>query len=128
VSTNWTRWESGTGWQRTKDTYLQADLTPITAKVGGGQALRAQRELQHANVEAARAVVDATGASFEQNGRDIARQERLLHGGSSSTEASGKLALLPPHDATGNFTKVVQRITLKIAIEDAGGLADRLAK
>ena len=35
-------------------------------------------------------------------------------------------ALLPPDNATGNFTKVVQRIAVKIVIDDAGGLADRL--
>jgi membrane fusion protein (multidrug efflux system) len=136
VSTNWTRWEGGAGWQRTNDAYLKADVTPISAKVGGyvrdlpiqdyervhqgqvlvqladedyraalaqaqagvasalaqGQALRAQRELQHANVEAARAVVAAAQASFDQNERDLARQRRLLETGSSSTEASEKLA------------------------------------
>ncbi len=136
VSTNWTRWEGGSGWQRTNDAYLQADLTPIAAKVAGyvrelpiqdyqrvhrgqvlaqlveddyraavaqaaagvatalaqAQALKAQHELQLANVEAARAVVASTAASFEQNGRDLARQRRLLDTGSSSTEASEKLA------------------------------------
>jgi len=285
VSTNWTRWEGGAGWQRTNDAYLQADLTPIAAKVGGyvrelpiqdyervrkgqvlaqlveddyraavaqaeagvatamaqAQALRAQHELQLANVEASRAVVSSTVASFEQNERDLARQRRLLETGSSSTEASEKLstahaqveaqvmqsraqalaaerqlgvleaqlaqseaviaaqragldaaklnlgyttitatltplpnvwvianyketqlthmavgqkaeitvdtfpghtlhghvlafapasgaefALLPPDNATGNFTKVVQRIAVKIAIDDADALADRL--
>jgi membrane fusion protein, multidrug efflux system len=35
VSTNWTRWEGGAGWQTTNDAYLQADLTPISAKVTG---------------------------------------------------------------------------------------------
>ena len=35
VSTNWNRWEGGAGWQTTNDAYLQADLTPISAKVGG---------------------------------------------------------------------------------------------
>jgi membrane fusion protein, multidrug efflux system len=41
--------------------------------------------------------------------------------------ASGaEFALLPPDNATGNFTKVVQRIPVKIAIDDADGLADRL--
>src|SRR6202050_2722411 len=118
VSTNWTRWEGGAGWQRTNDAYLQADLTPISAKVAGyvrelpiedfervhkGQvlaqlvdddyratvaqaedlvatalaqteALKAQHELQLANVEAARAVVASTTASFDQNRRDLARQ------------------------------------------------------
>src|SRR6202167_2110591 len=136
VSTNWTRWEGGEGWQRTNDAYLQADLTPISAKVAGyvrelpiqdyervrkgqvlaqlveddyraavaqaeagvatampqAEALRAQRELQLANVEAARAAVVSTIASFEQNDRDLARQRRLLETGSSSTEASEKLA------------------------------------
>jgi membrane fusion protein (multidrug efflux system) len=34
--------------------------------------------------------------------------------------ASGsQFALLPPDNATGNFTKVVQRIPVKIAIDDA---------
>src|SRR6202047_2578930 len=35
VSTNWTRWEGGTGWQRTNEAYLQSDFTPIAAKVRG---------------------------------------------------------------------------------------------
>src|SRR5580693_8743806 len=35
VSTNWSRWEGGAGWQTTNDAYLQADLTPISAKVTG---------------------------------------------------------------------------------------------
>jgi len=135
VSTNWTRWEGGAGWQRTNDAYLESDLTPIAAKVAGyvrelpiqdyervhkgqllaqlvdddyraaaaqaeagvatataqAQALRAQRELQLANVEAARAVVASTLASAEQNDRDLARQHRLLETGSSSIEASEKL-------------------------------------
>jgi membrane fusion protein (multidrug efflux system) len=135
VSTNWTRWEGGEGWQRTNDAYLQADLTPISAKVAGyvrelpiqdfervhkgqvlaqlvdddyraavaqaqagvatavaqAQALRAQHELQRANVAAARAVVVSTTALSIQNSRDLARQRRLLETGSSSTEASEKL-------------------------------------
>jgi membrane fusion protein (multidrug efflux system) len=135
VSTNWTRWEGGEGWQTTNDAYLQADLTPISAKVAGyvrelpiqdfdhvhkGQvlaqlvdddyraaaaqaeagvatamaqtnALKAKHALQLANIEAAHAVVAAATASFEQNGRDLSRQRRLLETGSSSTEASEKL-------------------------------------
>lgn len=135
VSTNWTRWEGGAGWQRTDDAYLQADLTPISAKVAGylrelpiqdyqrvhkgqvlaqlveddylaavaqaaagvataqaqTQALNSQHELQLANVEAARAVVASTTASLEQNGRDVARQRRLLETGSSSVETTERL-------------------------------------
>jgi membrane fusion protein (multidrug efflux system) len=56
------------------------------------QALRAQHELQLANVEAARAAVASIIASFEQSDRDLARQRHLLETGSSSTEASEKLA------------------------------------
>jgi membrane fusion protein (multidrug efflux system) len=37
-----------------------------------------------------------------------------------------QFSLLPPDNATGNFTKVVQRIAVKIAIDDADGLIDRL--
>jgi membrane fusion protein (multidrug efflux system) len=40
--------------------------------------------------------------------------------------SGAQFALLPPDNATGNFTKVVQRIALKIAIDDADGLTDRL--
>jgi membrane fusion protein, multidrug efflux system len=136
VSTRWSRWEGAPGWQETNDAYLQADLTPIAAKVAGyvrevpvqdfdhvhqgqllvqlvdddykaavalveanlaatqaqGQALQAQRELQLANVQAARAVVASITALVNQNGRDLARQDRLLQTGSSSTEAGEKLA------------------------------------
>src|SRR3984885_9259280 len=121
VSPRWTRWEGNAEWQSTDDAYLQADLTPIAAKVAGYvrelpvqdfervragdvlaqivdddyraavaqleasvasagaqvQALKAQRELQEANVLAARAAIDATVANAEQNTRDVARQERL---------------------------------------------------
>lgn len=45
----------------------------------------------------------------------------------SFAPASGaEFALLPPDNATGNFTKVVQRISVKIVIDDADGLTDRL--
>jgi membrane fusion protein (multidrug efflux system) len=40
--------------------------------------------------------------------------------------SGAQFALLPPDNATGNFTKVVQRIAVKITIDDADGLADRL--
>jgi len=135
VSTNWTRWEGGAGWQSTSDAYLQSDLTPITAKVAGyvrelpiqdyervhrgqllvqlvdddyraalaqaeagvanaqaqAEGLTAQRELQLANIDAARATVTATMALSAQNDRDLVRQQRLLDSGSSSIEAGEKL-------------------------------------
>jgi membrane fusion protein, multidrug efflux system len=45
----------------------------------------------------------------------------------SIAPASGQeFALLPPDNATGNFTKIVQRIPVKIALHDNGALAGRL--
>jgi membrane fusion protein (multidrug efflux system) len=136
VTSRWNRWQGAAGWQTTDDAYLQADLTPIAAKVPGyltdvpvqdfqrvkaGQliaqvydhdykaqvaqaqaqlasataqaaALKAQIGLQGANVEAARAVIASTTAVLDQNTRDLARQKTLLATGSSSTEAGEKLA------------------------------------
>jgi membrane fusion protein (multidrug efflux system) len=40
--------------------------------------------------------------------------------------SGAQFALLPPDNATGNFTKVVQRVAVKIAIDDDAGLGDRL--
>lgn len=40
--------------------------------------------------------------------------------------AGSQFTLLPPDNATGNFTKVVQRVAVKIAIDDPDGLTDRL--
>jgi membrane fusion protein (multidrug efflux system) len=135
VLTHWTRWEGARGWQTTDDAYLQADITPVSAKVAGyvrtvpvqdyqpvtsGQliaeivdddyraaeaqveanlasahaqlaALKAQRALQEANVSASRAVIMGTGANVDQNQRDLARQQKLIAIGSSSTEAQEKI-------------------------------------
>jgi membrane fusion protein (multidrug efflux system) len=131
----WNYWEGNAEWQTTDDAYLQADLTPIAAKVAGyvrelpvqdfervheGQVLaqivdddyraavgqltaavaaaqaqvetlKAQRLLQAANVQSAKAVIEAATANLDQNARDRARQERLLKSGSSTTEAGEKL-------------------------------------
>jgi membrane fusion protein (multidrug efflux system) len=40
--------------------------------------------------------------------------------------SGAQFALLPPDNATGNFTKVVQRIPVKIWIDDADGVRDLL--
>jgi membrane fusion protein (multidrug efflux system) len=66
----------------------EASIASATAQA---RTLRAQRELQLANIEAARAVVASAGAQREQNRRDLTRQQRLLQTGSSSTEAREKL-------------------------------------
>jgi membrane fusion protein (multidrug efflux system) len=67
---------------------INAGIAAAAAQV---EALKAQRPLQEANVRAARATVEAIAANLEQNTRDLARQERLLKTGSSSTEAGEKL-------------------------------------
>jgi len=52
----------------------------------------------------------------------------VIHGHVESTApASGQqFALLPPDNATGNFTKIVQRIPVKIALDADEPLAGRL--
>jgi membrane fusion protein (multidrug efflux system) len=47
--------------------------------------------------------------------------DKVLHGKVLEiAPASGsQVALLPPDNATGNYTKVVQRIPVKIAFDDA---------
>ena len=45
---------------------------------------------------------------------------------SISPGAGSQFSLLPPDNATGNFTKVVQRIAVKIVLDDVGDLADLL--
>jgi len=63
--------------------------------------------------------VDVTVDSF-QSERLHGRVERIA-------PASGsQFALLPPDNATGNFTKVVQRIPVKIALDPNNPLAGRL--
>ena len=45
----------------------------------------------------------------------------------SLAPASGsQFSVLPPENATGNFTKIVQRIPVKIALDDPNPLRDRL--
>jgi membrane fusion protein (multidrug efflux system) len=77
------------------DDDYRAAVDQLTAAVAAAsaqiEALKAQSALQTANVQAARATVAATTANADQNTRDLARQQRLLETGSSSTEASEKL-------------------------------------
>jgi membrane fusion protein, multidrug efflux system len=52
----------------------------------------------------------------------------IIHGHVDSlAPASGQqFALLPPDNATGNFTKIVQRIPVKIVLDQAGPLSGKL--
>ncbi len=40
--------------------------------------------------------------------------------------AGSQFALLPPAPATGTFTTVVQRVAVKISVDDADGIIERL--
>jgi membrane fusion protein (multidrug efflux system) len=52
----------------------------------------------------------------------------VLHGkvAEISPASGSQFALLPPDNATGNFTKVVQRIPVKIVLDPDHPLKDRL--
>ena len=52
----------------------------------------------------------------------------VLHGnvGKISPASGSQFALLPPDNATGNFTKVTQRVPVKILLESKQDLTDRL--
>jgi membrane fusion protein (multidrug efflux system) len=54
--------------------------------------------------------------------------DNTLHGRvlSFSPASGSQFALLPPDNATGNFTKIVQRIPVKIGLDPGGPLAGRL--
>jgi membrane fusion protein, multidrug efflux system len=67
---------------------LAASVAAAGAQIG---TIKAQRGLQDSNVQAAEAAVAVVQANIEQNARDLARQQKLLSTGSSSTEAGEKL-------------------------------------
>ena len=67
---------------------LSAGVAAAAAQIG---TIKAQHGLQDANVQAAQAAIKAVLANVDQNGRDLARQQKLLSTGSSSTEAGEKL-------------------------------------
>jgi membrane fusion protein (multidrug efflux system) len=52
----------------------------------------------------------------------------VLHGhvAASSPGTGAEFALLPPDNATGNYTKVVQRVPVKVVLDSDGGLGTRL--
>jgi membrane fusion protein (multidrug efflux system) len=53
------------------------------------------------------------------------RQELPGHVESVASASGARFALLPPDNASGNFTKVVQRVPVLIRIDDARGLTLR---
>ena len=73
---------------RARTAKAEAALAAAAAQI---ETLKAQRVLQEANLQAAKAVVEATSANLEQNGRDRARQHKLVETGSSTTAAGEQL-------------------------------------
>jgi membrane fusion protein (multidrug efflux system) len=58
---------------------------------------------------------------------DTFPDERLTGHVDSLAPASGlEFALLPPDNATGNFTKIVQRIPIKVVLDEPRQLVGRL--
>ncbi len=68
----------------------QAEAGVVSAKAHA-QATLAQQGLQHATARAAASAVDAIAATLDQDNRDLAREQKLLKSGSSSTQAVEKL-------------------------------------
>jgi membrane fusion protein (multidrug efflux system) len=73
---------------RARAAKAEAALAAAAAQI---ETLKAQRVFQAANLQAAKAVVEATAANLEQNGRDRARQHKLMETGSSTTAAAEQL-------------------------------------
>ena len=66
------------------------------------------------------------GRGGDDHGRYFPGPRLRGHVVAISPASGAEFALLPPDNATGNFTKIVQRIAVKIAIDDPDGLARRL--
>ena len=94
------------------DDDYKAAVSQATANLSSAQAqslvLRAQRELQLANLQAARAVEVSTQAQITQNTRDLSRQRRLLDTGSSSLKPAKSSARLE-RSSTLSYPRIVPR-------------------
>ncbi|WP_338691165.1 HlyD family secretion protein [Bradyrhizobium sp. 26S5] len=117
---------------------LNLSYTEITAPVGGtvgARTLRVGQYVQAGTQLMAVVPLDAvyvvanfkeTQLTHVRNGQpvelrvDSFHSTRLKDHVDSLSPASGlEFALLPPENATGNFTKIVQRVPVKIVLDDA---------
>jgi membrane fusion protein (multidrug efflux system) len=126
---------------------LQLSYTEIVAPTDGRIGKKTVEAGQHLEPgQALMAVVDTENwivANFKENqlaqikaGQPVevaidAIGARHFHGrvDSFAPGTGAKFALLPPDNATGNFTKIVQRVPVKIVLDaaDAAGFEDRIA-
>src|ERR1700692_813778 len=99
ILTRWTEWEGRAGWQQSDDAYLQADQTPIAARVSGYlravpvqdfQRVRAGTVLAQIDDDDYRAAVDqaeAGVASAEAQAEALRAQRPLLHANARAARA-----------------------------------------
>jgi membrane fusion protein (multidrug efflux system) len=66
------------------------------------------------------------GASAEIKVDSISGQEFHGHVASIAPAAGSQFSLLPPENATGNFTKIVQRVTVRVVFDDEAAGVGRL--
>jgi membrane fusion protein (multidrug efflux system) len=118
---------------------LNLSYTAVTAPVDGtvgARALRVGQFVQAGTQLMAVVPLDAvyvvanfkeTQLTYVRNGQPVEisvdgfHKTRLRGHVDSLSPASGlEFALLPPDNATGNFTKIVQRVPVKIALDDRG--------
>ena len=66
------------------------------------------------------------GQAVEIRADAFGNQRIIGHVESFSPATGSEFALIPVENATGNFTKIVQRVPVKIAVDPAGSLADAL--
>jgi membrane fusion protein (multidrug efflux system) len=116
---------------------LNLSYTAITAPVDGtvgARSLRVGQFVQAGTQLMAVVPLDAvyvvanfkeTQLTYVRNGQPVEIRIDTFHGSSlkghvdSLSPASGlEFALLPPDNATGNFTKIVQRVPVKIVLDD----------
>ncbi|WP_430390146.1 HlyD family secretion protein [Dyella sp. 20L07] len=113
--------------------------TVITAPVGGMVGQRSLRVGQYVAVGTPLLAIvpretyvianfKETQLSHMQTGQPVSVEVdalggRIVHGhiDSFSPASGAEFALLPPDNATGNFTKIVQRMPLRIALDDHSG-------
>lgn len=100
----------------------QAQVTEAEAGIANAQSQVTEAQSGIANAEAqvtaAKADILKTKAQSAQSAANLQKAKLDLNRVESVGVASGAtFALLPPDNATGNFTKIVQRVPVKIAFD-----------
>ena len=103
VSTNWTRWEGGAGWQTTDDAYLRADTVTVAPRVSGyidqiyvadNQLVKAGDPLLRIDLRNYQAVLSQQDATVDARDADIRAAENQV----KQQEAGVEQALEHEHE------------------------------